>query len=258
MLKGVTSAWLHGLAATFIGLLFLALSFGSPVADRAAELTAVILEYPERPALWTRRLGSESVAWIGGVKKLQERVTSLELENARLRTTLLERPELRVSPASGLVHAWIDARPPALWWNEVRIDRGSSDGIREGMPVLCDGFLAGRVSRVFPGHSWVDLLTSTRLMVPVVVEETRDLGVLTGDGRGGIRLLYIPEEKELRPGMRISTAMVSDILPAGLLVGEVSDSAPAIEDGFRVYPVLPGVDFSVMDSFLVLTDGGRP
>lgn len=258
MLKGVTSAWLHGLAATFIGLLFLAVSFGSPVADRAVELTAVILEYPERPAFWTRRLASESVAWIGGVRKLRERVTSLELENARLRATLLERPERTISPASDLVQAWIDTRPPALWWNEVRIDRGSSDGIREGMPALREGFLAGRVSRVFPGHSWVDLLTSTRLLVPVVVEETRDLGVLTGDGRGGIRLLYIPEEKELRPGMRISTALVSDILPAGLPVGEVSDSVPAIEDGFRVYPVLPGVDFSVMDSFLILTGGRKP
>jgi len=257
LLKGVSSAWLHGLAATFIGLLFLAVSFGSPVTYKVSELAAVILEYPERPALWTRRLVSEGVSWAGGQKKLQERVRDLEFENARLRATLQERPDVVVSPAPGLVHAWIDARPPAFWWTEVRVGRGSNDGVKVGMPALWKGFLAGRVSRVFAGHSWVDLLTSTGLMVPVVVEETRDLGVLTGDGRGGIQLLYIPEEKGLRSGMRLSTAPVSDILPAGLPVGEISDAPPTIEDGFRVYRVLPGVDFSVMDSLLVMT-GGRP
>ena len=183
-----------------------------------SELAAVILEYPERPALWTRRLVSEGVSWAGGQKKLQERVRDLEFENARLRATLQERPDVVVSPAPGLVHAWIDARPPAFWWTEVRVGRGSNDGVKAGMPALWKGFLAGRVSRVFAGHSWVDLLTSTGLMVPVVVEETRDLGVLTGDGRGGVQLLYIPEEKGLRSGMRLSTAPVSDILPAGLPV----------------------------------------
>ncbi|MFZ2812526.1 MAG: hypothetical protein WAZ17_05470, partial [Thermovirgaceae bacterium] len=105
MLKGVSSAWLHGLAATFIGLLFLAVSFGSPVTYKVSELAAVILEYPERPALWTRRLVSEGVSWAGGQKKLQERVRDLEFENARLRATLQERPDVVVSPAPGLVHA---------------------------------------------------------------------------------------------------------------------------------------------------------
>lgn len=258
MLKGVSSAWLHGLAATFIGLLFLSVSFGSPAAYKVSEVAAVVLEYPERPARWTRRVVLEGVAWTGGMRKLQERVRDLERENARLMAALGERPEASVPPVRGVVQANIDARPPAFWWSEVRIDRGSSDGVREGMPALWKGFLAGRVSRVFPGHSWIDLLTSTGLMVPVVVDETRDLGVLTGDGRGGIQLLYIPEDRDLRPGMRLSTALVSDILPAGLPVGEVSDAPPIIEDGFKVYPVLPGADFSVMDSLLVMTGEGRP
>ena len=258
MLKGVTSAWLHGLAATSIGLLFLAVSPGSPVVDRAVEVTAVVLDIPERPALWARHMVSESASWVGGVRRLQERVRSLELENARLRATLEERPELRVAPGSGFVPARIDVRPPALWWNEIRIDKGSRDGIEEGMPALQRGFLVGRVSRVYSDHSWVDILTSTLLFVPVVIDETRDLGVLTGDGRGGINLLYIPEYKDLRPGMRISTALVSDILPAGIPVGEISEKEPDIEGGFRVYYISPGADMSVLDSLLIMTERGRP
>lgn len=258
MLKGVTSAWLHGLAATSIALLFLAVSPGSPVVDRAVEVTAVVLELPERPALWARHMVSEGASWVGGVRRLQGRVRSLERENARLRATLEERSELRVTSGSGLVPARIDIRPPALWWNEVRIDKGSRDGIEEGMPALQRGFLVGRVSRVFPDHSWVDILTSTHLYVPVVIDETRDLGVLAGNGKGEIDLLYIPEYKVLRPGMRISTALVSDILPAGIPVGSISEKEPDIEGGFRVYHVSPGADISVMDSLLIMTGEGRP
>jgi rod shape-determining protein MreC len=126
------------------------------------------------------------------------------------------------------------------------------------MPALQRGFLVGRVSRVYSDHSWVDILTSTLLFVPVVIDETRDLGVLTGDGRGGINLLYIPEYKDLRPGMRISTALVSDILPAGIPVGEISEKEPDIEGGFRVYHISPGADMSVLDSLLIMTERGRP
>lgn len=257
MLKRVASAWLHGLAATTIGLLFLAVSPGSPVTSKAVEFTAVVLDFPERPAVWARHLASEGFLWFGGMREMKEKVRQLELENTRLRSAIQERPDLRVPVASDLIPVRIDVRPPDGWWSEVRIDKGSSEGIREGMPALQDGFLAGRVSRVHDSHSWVELLTSTTLFVPVVIDDTRDLGVMAGDGEGGINLLYISGEKEIRQGMRISTAMVSDVLPPGIPVGEISGREPEPESGFIVYHVKPGADLSVMYSLYILSEGGQ-
>ncbi|MDO9508149.1 MAG: rod shape-determining protein MreC [Thermovirgaceae bacterium] len=256
MLKRITSAWLHGLAATTVGLLFLAVSPGSPVAEKAVEYTAVILDWPERPAILVRYLAAEGVFWVSGMRDLGERLKEMELENVRLRSTLQARPDLLVPDRSGLTASRVDVRPPAFWWKEVRIDKGSSDGVQEGMPALQDGFLAGRVSRVFSNHSWVELLTSPTLLVPVVVDETRDLGVLAGDGSGRVHVLYIPEEKELRDGMSLSTALASDLLPPGLPVGAISSTDPRTEGGFRVYRVIPGADFSTMYSLFILTGGG--
>lgn len=257
MLKRITSALIHGLAATTVALLFLAVSPGSPVAVKAVEYTAVILDWPERPAILVRGLAAEAHFWFRALRETGERIRELELENTRLRSTLLARPDLSVPDLGEMLSCRVDVRPPSSWWREARINRGAADGIREGMPAIQGGFLAGRISRVFQDHSWVELLTSPALLVPVVVDETRDLGVMEGDGRGRIRLLYIPEEKVLRDGMSLSTALVSDLLPPGLPVGEISMKNSRAEGGFRVYQILPGADFSSMYSLFVLTGGGR-
>ncbi|GAB6280816.1 MAG: hypothetical protein STSR0007_09200 [Thermovirga sp.] len=189
MLKRITSAWLHGTAATTLALLFLAVSPGSPVAVKAVEYTAVILDWPERPAILLRGLATGIRFWAGAVRDTGERLRDLELENSRLRTTLQARPDLSSPDRKDMILCRVDVRPPSSWWKEVRINRGATDGVSEGMPAIQGGFLAGRVSRVFQDHSWVELLTSPSLLVPVVVDETRDLGVMEGDGRGKVSLL---------------------------------------------------------------------
>lgn len=227
------------------------------MAIKAVEYTAVILDWPERPAILVRSLAAEIHFWAGAVRETGERLRDLEFENLRLRSTLQSRPDLSVPDRDGMLTCRVDIRPPSLWWKEVRINRGAADGIMEGMPAIQGGFLAGRVSRVFQDHSWVELLTSPTLLVPVVVDQTRDLGVIQGDGRGGISLLYIPDEKLLREGMSLSTALVSDLLPPGLHVGEISLKNSRAEGGFRVYRILPGADFSSMYSLFVLAGRGR-
>jgi rod shape-determining protein MreC len=253
----MASACLHGLAATATGLLLLAVSPGSPGMIRAVEFAAVVLDIPERPAHMMRGLVSEGALWFSGMRGLKERLRELELDNVRLRSTLQERPDLRVPDRKGLVPCLVDLRPPSSWWRELRVDRGFADGVREGMPALQDGFLAGRVFRVHGGHSWVELITSPSLLVPVVVDETRDLGVLAGDGTGRINLLYIPEEKVIAEGSMIRTALASDSLPAGLPVGKISPEEPMKEGGFKVYRVIPGADLSKMYSLYILAGGGE-
>lgn len=255
MIRSITSAWLHGLGAVALALLFLAVSPGSPVAVKAVEYTAVIMDWPERPAILVRDLAAEVHFWASTVRETGERLRDLEFENSRLRSTLQARPDLSVPDRDGMIPCRVDVRPPSLWWREVRINRGATDGIREGMAAIQGGFLAGRVSRVFEDHSWVELLTSLTSLVPVVVDQTRDLGVMGGDGRGNIDLLYIPEEKVLRDGMSLSTALVSDLLPPGLPVGEISLKDSRTEGGFRVYRIIPGADFSSMYSLFVLAGG---
>ncbi len=124
------------------------------------------------------------------------------------------------------------------------------------MGATQDGALVGKVSRVESNSAWIELLTSPSLYIPVVVEETRDLGVLNGEGDGNIWLLYVPAEKKLRIGMNLSTALVSEQLPPGIPIGKISGVGSEI-GGYRIYKLSLNADLSKLYKVKVIS-GGKP
>src|SRR5947209_8748639 len=95
-------------------------------------------------------------------------------ENARLREyfnfSKRERSKLKL--------ARVIARDPANWWRMMRINLGSRDGVATNSPVLTAEGLAGRVSEVGYAQSQVVLLGDPDCRVAVMVEETKDNGVI--------------------------------------------------------------------------------
>jgi len=152
--------------------------------------------------------------------------------------------------------ARVTLREPNSWWSEFRINKGLNDGIIMGLPVFQDGFLVGRVSTVSSYSSWVELLTSDVLMIPVVVEETRELGVVVGDGRGSIFLTYIPDGRGIEEGMRVSTAMVGEHLPPGVPIGVIQEDVSTPGAGYSTYRIAPGASLGTLFSVSVLEHTG--
>jgi rod shape-determining protein MreC len=66
--------------------------------------------------------------------------------------------------------------------NTIAINRGSSDGVKVGMPVVGGGGLVGRVVDVAAGRSTIQLLTDPSSRVGVRVAAGPGLGVLQGQG----------------------------------------------------------------------------
>ncbi len=237
---------LHGVVSVAIGFLLMAFLSGSPEVHPIMDITGTLFFWPELPAAATRDGIERTMSWFADTSRLRQEIRETREENLRLRQALQKRsflnePLPRERP--GLLEARVTLRRPVDWWEEIKIDKGSSHGVEKGMAVLQDGFLAGRVSRTGPASSWVELLTSPGLMIPAVVETTRDLGVIAGDGEGGIRLLYVPLEKLLSPGMQLSSTLVSEHLEPGLPIGEVGEAID-MTGGYRVYSVDPGAEFS--------------
>jgi rod shape-determining protein MreC len=218
---------------------------GSPAVYPIMDVTEMVLSWPELPAAATRSGIERAVSWFARTSRLREEIREAREENLRLRQALQKSFSKETLPQErlDLLEARITLRRPVDWWKEIKIDKGTSHGVEKGMAVLQDGFLAGRVSRAGRTSSWVELLTSPGLMIPAVVERTRDLGVIAGDGEGGIRLLYVPLEKLLSPGMQLSSTLVSEHLAPGLPIGEVGE-AIGMTGGYRVYSVDPGAEFS--------------
>ncbi|MGI5900327.1 MAG: rod shape-determining protein MreC [Christensenellales bacterium] len=182
-------------------------------------------------------------------------LSELKAENQRLRQLLQidERGEFEY------VGARVMAMTPGNWLSEFSIDKGSGDGMREGMPVVTSKGLVGKITEVAPGMSMVRAVVDSRSALAGIVERTRDNGVVNGilqlDGSGGLlRMMYLSSETELAIGDRVLTSGLEGEYPKGLLIGTISQVSrgTASESGYVI--ISPAADFLRIEEVLVITN----
>jgi rod shape-determining protein MreC len=161
-------------------------------------------------------------------QELRLRLTQLddaERENHRLRQSLSW-------PKPGpwkLKLARVVARDPANWWRTLKIDVGLRDGVRPDSPVLSgEGSLVGRVSEVTFTQSQVVLLGDPDCRVAVLVQETRDNGIIAPSSSSPldssiVDLLYLSRNSPLRSGQKVVTSGIGGIFPKEIPVGQIVD-----------------------------------
>lgn len=181
-----------------------------------------------------------SAAWREN-ERLHERITRLEVENARLRSAGVENRRLRDSldlPA----YRDLPLRPVevlALSGEPVpsaaTLSAGSAQGVRVGDAVITSDGLVGRVGESYPGLARVVLLTDPNSAVACEVESTGVQGVLRfapaedgardgrrGSGRPRLLLTGVPVADTVLPGQLVLTSGMSLRYPRGLPVGRVA------------------------------------
>lgn len=260
--KHLGKEWIHGLLMIIACLLMLAAAPRKDIFRGAVDVAGSLLRYPEYPAVVLEQGAKNLSSWFAEKSALMGRLDFLEKENSRLKLawSMGSAAHLREELERYYGYARVTLREPLSWWSEARINKGTSDGVSFGAPVLHNGYLAGRISALEESYSWVELITSSSLMVPVVIEETRDLGVVAGDGEGGLWLLYVPEGRDYSEGMTISTAMVSEALPPGIPVGSLSSHTRRTGGSYYEWKVVPGANLNQLYALEVYggADGGGP
>ena len=250
----MTREWVHGTVALALGLFLLGASPTMTFLRSLINLTGNVLSVPEYPVVMIRELSRDIYLWSRNKNELARRLESLKDENSKLRiiNSVLVSEQIKAELDSRTNDARVTLREPNSWWNEFRIDKGFHDGIIMGLPVFQNGFLVGRVSSVSTYSSWVELLTSSALIIPVVVEETRELGVVVGDGNGSVFLTYIPEGRGIESGMKVSTALVGELLPPGLPIGVILKETTTSGNGYATYKITPGASLGTLYSVSIL------
>ncbi|NLL36597.1 MAG: rod shape-determining protein MreC [Fretibacterium sp.] len=257
-----TREWVHGLTALILSLFLLGVSSNLGIVKGAADIVGEILAVPEYPAVKLRAFLGRMFLWAREKSELQDRIETLQRENAALRVTraVVLNEQLKAELNARMSDVQVTMRAPLSWWNEVRLDKGEDEGVTSGLPLFQDGFLVGRVTSVGKFSSWAELLTSPSLMIPVVIEETRDLGVVVGEGNGTVLLTYVPVARGDLSGMNLSTALIGEQLPPGLPIGKVGAQVGTEDDGYATYRVKTGADLSRLYTLSLLSrakDGAR-
>jgi rod shape-determining protein MreC len=197
---------------------------------------------------------------------LRERVDTLETQLAEGRAYLARLAELEaligVQESLGnrieTTGAQVIASGVSNFEWTITIDKGSSDGILESMPVVASAGLVGHVVNVGTSSSVVQLIIDPDSSVAGRLDVSRKTGLLSGEGAGDLQMSLVEPTVEVAPDEHVVTAgyriagVAESLYPPNVLIGTVSrvlDEDSATE---KFLTVRPAVDFSSLSLVLVV------
>ena len=238
---------------------FSALALFLMVADTRFKITQplrIVVATALRPVQW---MAMQPISWAQGGRKYFETLSSsqsseelarqklglqsqranqveqLLLENARLRQLLTLRE--RVTTPAQAAQVLYDAADP--YTRKVIIDKGMTDGIATGSPVIDESGVLGQVTRVYPSVSEITLVTNRDQAIPVQNSRTGARGIAFGDGAGyagALELRFMAANADVQPGDILTTSGVDAVYPPGLPVAKVDRVERRVDSAFaRVY-----------------------
>jgi rod shape-determining protein MreC len=260
------------LAVVSVGLLSIALS-ENRFLDPVQNLSLTIAAPPENGL---RELAEPIADFFDGLfnrgdlKRENERLRQ-EMERLQGQVAAAEGAELRAQeleealgikesrPDDQFVVADVIAQDPSGVKRALAINRGSKDGLDEGMVVLSrSGSLVGTVSRVYEDFAWLRLITDPNSAVNVIVLAEGDegvseaRGVAAGDLGGRLSLEMIPAEAQISEGDLVTTSGLGGNYPRPLLLGSVRSVEDRPQALFKKATVEPAAELSALDTVMVI------
>lgn len=186
---------------------------------------------------------------------LQHNNAEIKKENERLKEQLdfVSHVEQKTYAAR------IIARNPDSLYSGLTINKGSRSGIRKGMPVLAvqNGSmgLVGKVVTVGLGTSLVMPVYDSKCSVSCRIQNTRDIGLISGGGNAELPLEMKYIKKRVLPDLNFGDIIVtsgeSENYMRDIPVGTISKITVVDYDSSLNIEVTPIVDFSRLETVLV-------
>jgi rod shape-determining protein MreC len=134
----------------------------------------------------------------------------------------------------------------------ILINKGTSHGVRNGLPVMNDQGVLGRIIETSWHVSRVLLISDGNSNIDALVQGTRVQGMLQGSGAMRCMLKYIAKTEEVKTGDLVVSSGMTEIFPKGLLLGTVIRADKKDSGLFQRIEVIPAVDFTRLEEVLVL------
>ncbi len=198
---------------------------------------------------------------IGNLKKqnenLSQQIISLKVDSSQIEeleneNALLKRELGFIAPENkaSLVPAKIIEADPATFSDNIVIDKGTDDGVKNGQAVVSSGVFIGTVKQALAQTSTVLLITSKDSIVQAMLQNSRAKGVL----RGGISGLYLDDittDTEYKTGENVVTSGLGGGVPAGLLIGTAGKLESSQSSIFKTISVDGAVNIANLELVFV-------
>ena len=188
---------------------------------------------------------------------LKERLADRERELFRLRAMVAQAERERLLATAGPAMPNVLTAAPVLLierragLQSALVGAGSSNGATSGSPLAVPEGLVGRIVTAGRSMSRAQFLTDASAAAGARIVRTGELGVVRGDGRGGLRLNNVPITSSVRAGDAVESAGIDGIYPRGVPIGRV-DAVSRGNNLFLEIHVRPAADFSRLTDVLVL------
>ncbi len=192
-------------------------------------------------------------------RALRNRIEQLEAENARLREEQIQvrgrEALLAVQEAQSddiFLTADVITRDLTGLRNIIGVNRGSDDGVEEGMPVVAaGGSLVGIVLEVRPNASFVRLITDPDSSIRALHQLSRAEGVVEGGTVDSLAVEFVPKATDVQPGHLFVTSGLGGRLPKGIPIGRTTSAEGSAQDVFKQIRLRPLAPLDELESVLI-------
>ena len=196
---------------------------------------------PIEKAFW--RAGSDTAGFLASLinaKSTEKENESLKVENLSLLVKIATLQE--TERQNGLISEMIINDPQKEFklvlagvaginssQDIITINKGSADGIAEGMPVISSQkILFGKILKVYKNFSEVELISNKNYVLNVKIQNsdpaiTPIYGVVRGNGNFSIYLDLVPVDSDINGADVLVTSALEGTFPKDLLIGKVKE-----------------------------------
>ncbi len=191
-------------------------------------------------------------------RQLREEINALNKtlasagEAIRENDRLLKLVELRKTVKEPTVAASVIGEDVTPWFRTLTIDKGSSSGIREGMPVLASAGVLGQAIKVTVNSSRVLLLTDHASGISAMIQRSRARGVVKGKGENLCSLEFTMRDEDVSVGDLVVTSGIGGVFSKGIPIGTVSMVKKGQYGIFQTVSIRPAVNSENLEEVLVV------
>ena len=201
-------------------------------------------------------LESENEELSRQIEELNTRITSLQqnLDDYEDLLTLTELSEKY--PAYEMTGARVIGKNPGNWYKTFTIDKGTRDGLSEGMNVVAGDGLVGIITQAGVTSCVVKSIIDDTSSVSAMITKNYGNCMVEGDltlvNQGLLRVNMISDNTSLVDGDEVVTSYISDRFLPGILIGYISD-VQADDSNLSYHARLtPVADFQHLSSVMVI------
>ncbi|MDB5033055.1 MAG: Cell shape-determining protein MreC [Chlorobi bacterium] len=181
------------------------------------------------------------------LQAMQLRDAGIKLEKLRAMLEFKQHVPLKLVSAEVIGKTTIQLR------NYATLNVGAKDGVKEGMPVITERGLVGRVIGMNNDYTVVQLLLNRDTRVAAKTTMGRNDGLIAWDGASSLTLRNIPTVQPQKIGDTVVTSNYSSLYPENIVIGTVTEISPEQGTLFFKIKVTPAVNFATLEeAFVVL------